>query len=223
MSNIIAVTSAGPGEGKTLASLNLAGALAETGARVLLIDADLRHPRCHRTLGVANDRGLANHLADPAGIGAETLVHAIASPPIFFGPPAWPPPTPPTGDGSASVGIPGAGALPVRLHHRRYTARPSRCRRRHDRRAVDGVVLVVKGNHTPRDIVRRARDRLALAGARVLGVIVNDVAPGLGLHELLDPYARYVLQGRAWEANEEIGSAANVTTDAFHVAFRRKS
>jgi capsular exopolysaccharide synthesis family protein len=207
--NIIAVTSAGPGEGKTLASLNLAGALAETGARVLLIDADLRHPRCHRTLGVANDRGLANHLADPAGIGAETLVHAIASPPIFFVP----------------AGL--ATANPAKLVTApRLSEFLAQVRSQYDyiivdtppvlpvadavmiARAVDGVVLVVKGNHTPRDIVRRARDRLALAGARVLGVIVNDVAPGWDSTSFYDPYARYVLQGRAWEANEEIGSAA---------------
>src|SRR5437879_5960374 len=49
---VIVVTSAVAAEGKTVGSLNLATALAETGSRVLLLEADLRHPRCHRTLGV---------------------------------------------------------------------------------------------------------------------------------------------------------------------------
>jgi Mrp family chromosome partitioning ATPase len=61
---VILVTSARPGEGKTVASLNLASALAELGARTLLIDADLRHPRCHTALGVEDEDGLSSWLAD---------------------------------------------------------------------------------------------------------------------------------------------------------------
>ncbi len=50
---VIAVTSPGAGEGKTLTSINLAGALARGNeARVLLIDADLRRPAVARQLGL---------------------------------------------------------------------------------------------------------------------------------------------------------------------------
>jgi Mrp family chromosome partitioning ATPase len=55
-------------------------------------------------------------------------------------------------------------------------------------READGVVMVVKGNDTPRELVRRAHDRLAQTGARCLGVIVNDVVPGPGDPYLYDPY-----------------------------------
>jgi len=56
---VVAITSAGPGEGKTVTSLNLAGALAQSaGARVLLVDADLHRPAVARYLGLSDERGL---------------------------------------------------------------------------------------------------------------------------------------------------------------------
>ena len=47
-------------------------------------------------------------------------------------------------------------------------------------RRAEGVVLVVKGHDTPRELVRRARDQLQQAGARLLGVVVNNVDLGWG-------------------------------------------
>ena len=54
---VIAVTSPTPGDGKTITTLNLAGALAQaTGARVLLIDADLRRPSVEGYLPFGSER-----------------------------------------------------------------------------------------------------------------------------------------------------------------------
>jgi capsular exopolysaccharide synthesis family protein len=59
----VMVTSAVPGEGKTLTAVNLALTLSESYARrVLLIDADLRAPAVHSVIGIPNDAGLADAL-----------------------------------------------------------------------------------------------------------------------------------------------------------------
>jgi capsular exopolysaccharide synthesis family protein len=56
------VTSAQPLEGKTTTACNIAMALAYGGARVLLVDADMRRPGLHRPLRLSNDRGLSQVL-----------------------------------------------------------------------------------------------------------------------------------------------------------------
>jgi capsular exopolysaccharide synthesis family protein len=63
---IIAVTSAQPLEGKTTTATNMALALAVGGARVLLIDADMRRPSVHKAIRAQNDRGLSQLLAGQA-------------------------------------------------------------------------------------------------------------------------------------------------------------
>ncbi|TMA69420.1 MAG: polysaccharide biosynthesis tyrosine autokinase [Deltaproteobacteria bacterium] len=59
---VILVSSATGAEGKTTTAVNMAAALATCGAKVLLVDADLRQPRCHTTLGVAPSPGLGDYL-----------------------------------------------------------------------------------------------------------------------------------------------------------------
>ena len=59
----VMVTSATAGEGKTTLAIGLALSAARSQKRVLLIDADLRHPTVHEQLGLANDRGLTQLLA----------------------------------------------------------------------------------------------------------------------------------------------------------------
>ncbi|NQV44239.1 MAG: polysaccharide biosynthesis tyrosine autokinase, partial [Rhodospirillales bacterium] len=59
---VIALTSTLPYEGKTMLSLNLARVAAASGQRVLLIDGDLRRPRVHKSLGIANDKSIVELL-----------------------------------------------------------------------------------------------------------------------------------------------------------------
>jgi len=54
----ILFTSAHSSEGKTVSATNTAAMFAQTGARVLLIDGDLRKARCHRVLALENSAGL---------------------------------------------------------------------------------------------------------------------------------------------------------------------
>ncbi|PZU28381.1 MAG: chromosome partitioning protein [Microbacterium sp.] len=68
----LVVTSAAPGEGKTVACANIALALAETGARVALVDGDLRSPRLDAVFGLEGYAGLTEVLT-----GRATLARAM--------------------------------------------------------------------------------------------------------------------------------------------------
>jgi polysaccharide biosynthesis transport protein len=64
---MILVTSAGPGEGKSTVVSNLAVVMAQTGLRVVLVDADLRRATLHRIFGRPNRNGLTDILLQSAG------------------------------------------------------------------------------------------------------------------------------------------------------------
>jgi capsular exopolysaccharide synthesis family protein len=171
---VILVTSAAPGEGKTVSCLNLAAALAETGARVLLLDLDLRHPGCHRALRLPNERGVSTFLAGQAELA--DLAQAVDGLGLTVVPAGPVPPNPAPLIGSARLRdaidgladaydfvvldsppvLPVADAVVLA-------------------READGVVLVVKGHDTPRDLVRQARERLLQANAHMLGAVINNV------------------------------------------------
>jgi succinoglycan biosynthesis transport protein ExoP len=66
---VIGMVSALPGEGKTTVAASFAAFVAKSGARVLLIDADMRNPTMTRTLGYSNAPGLLNLVADKSDLG----------------------------------------------------------------------------------------------------------------------------------------------------------
>jgi succinoglycan biosynthesis transport protein ExoP len=187
---LILVTSATASEGKTVNCLNLAATLAESGSRVLLVDVDLRHPSCHRAFGVENTTGLSNFLAGQTDLGG--IVRTFDKPHIWFIPAGPTPPNPAELVGSARmremmdlarqefdfVILDSPPVTPV--SDALVLARTS-----------DGVVLVVKGQDTPKDIVRRARDQLSLTGAHLLGTVVNNVGPTWGEFRFYQRYYGY--------------------------------
>ncbi len=69
----ILITSPAPGEGKTTVASNLAMALAESGRKVLLVDADFRRPCLHTVFGLRNDKGLSDVLMEDTPPTLETL------------------------------------------------------------------------------------------------------------------------------------------------------
>ncbi len=197
---VIQMTSAGAGEGKTVSALNLATALAEAGSRVLLIDVDMRRPACHQALGVDKARGLSSFLAGQLNL--DDVIQALEAPRIFFIPAGPTPPNPAELVGSQRM----RDALEV-------------LRTRYDfvildsppvlavtdsvllSREADGVVMVVKGHDTPRELLRRARGQLVQANARLLGAVVNNVDLGWGDLFFYNRYYGYysapAVEGRA--------------------------
>jgi polysaccharide biosynthesis transport protein len=187
---LILVTSATASEGKTVNCLNLAATLAESGSRVLLVDVDLRHPSCHRAFGIENTAGLSNFLAGHTELGA--IVRALEKPKIWFIPAGPTPPNPAELVGSTRMREMMAFAREefdfVILDSPPVTPVSDALVLA---RASDGVVLVVKGQDTPKDIVRRARDQLFLTGAHLLGSVVNNVGPAWGEFRFYQRYYGY--------------------------------
>jgi succinoglycan biosynthesis transport protein ExoP len=89
---VILVTSAQPLEGKTTTACNLATVLAYGGARVLLIDADMRRPGVHRTLGIQNGTGLSHLLTGQAT--ARQAIGRLAGPDFWVMTAGLTPPNP---------------------------------------------------------------------------------------------------------------------------------
>ena len=88
----LVVTSAGPGEGKSICSANIAVALAQTGLRVLLVDADMRRPRVHAIFELAQEPGLSNLLTGNAR--ASEAIHKSSLPGLWLMPAGHIPPNP---------------------------------------------------------------------------------------------------------------------------------
>jgi capsular exopolysaccharide synthesis family protein len=167
----ILFTSSAESEGKTTTALHMALMFARLGQPVLVIDADLRRPSCHRLLGVHNTTGLTEVLAGHEGKLRRLELQKTE---LFFLGAGSVPPNPTELLGSARMREV-LGRLRERFAYVLIDAPPlapvsdsvvlSTL--------VDGVVLVVDQKRTPRQTVRDARARLSYARAKVLGVVLN--------------------------------------------------
>jgi capsular exopolysaccharide synthesis family protein len=75
---VVLVTSSEPGAGKSVTTANLAITMAQTNARVLIIDADMRKPRQHKVFGVSNANGLSKLLSGLSGLDNTSLFCNVA-------------------------------------------------------------------------------------------------------------------------------------------------
>jgi succinoglycan biosynthesis transport protein ExoP len=167
-------TSSTQGEGKTLTALNTAVMFTQMGARVLMIDADLRHSSCHKVLGATNALGLTEVLTGQREL--QEMIRPLATPPLFLLTSGSRPPNPVALLGSKKM----LDILASLREHYDYILIDSPpvmpvADAVLLSAMVDGVVLVVNSQETPNYIVRETRARLTYARANVLGVVLNQV------------------------------------------------
>jgi len=168
------VTSAEPGEGKTSIVANLGTVMAQDGRKVLLIDADLRRSRLHRTFEVQNQEGLTSLILDDVD-WQRCLVEADV-PNLYLLPSGPVPPNPSELLGSQRMAqlIEEFQAFadvvlfdtPSALAFADAMVLASR---------VDGVLLVIDSRSTRREAAIRALEMLRNARAKVLGGVLNRV------------------------------------------------
>lgn len=172
---VIALTSAIAGEGKTLSAANLACALAEDPEKkVALVDADLMDPTLHSLFGLDNHRGLSDYLA--GGTMLELVIQKCRLPNLWVLPGGHVPPN------STEL-----------LGGKRMDDLMARLRRDYDYVVIDlppvgsspdssvvgphcdGAVLVVRMGSTQRDYPRQAIARLQESDTVVLGLLLTAI------------------------------------------------
>ncbi len=184
----VVITSAVEGEGKTVTALNVATAFSQTGGRVLLVDGDLRKPRCHEILGIANHSGLADVLTGQKQL--EEVIHQPMAGLFFL---------------SAGSDSPNPAALLGSGTMRDLLARLCE---QYDRVVVDAPpvmpvsdavtlstmadgVLMIVGAPTSKRVIRQACAKLHHVGAKIFGVVLNRVDTASPDYYFYNPYTSY--------------------------------
>lgn len=166
------VTSSGPAEGKSTTIANLAVVYAQTGKKVLLIDADLRKPTVHYTFRLDNLRGLSNIL-----VGETSLDQAINRADVD------------------NLDIISSGPIPPNpselLASRKMERFLEEAKMAYDivifdtppvlavtdaqilANLVDGTILVVLSKETELDAAKKSKEALESASAKLLGAVLN--------------------------------------------------
>jgi len=168
------VTSSQAGEGKTTTVVNTAIALAQAGKQVLLIDADLRRPRCHKLLGLHNKSGLSTFLAGSSQLKSLVQVTPVRNLFVLTSGPIPPNPSELLGSERMAqllrIVPPGINHILLDSPPVLSVTDPMLCAT-----LVDGVMLVVRSGKTPWQLLKRSQRRIRDVNARVLGVVLNSV------------------------------------------------
>ena len=204
------ITSSAPSEGKTTTAVNTALSLAEMGARVLIIDADMRRPRLHSIFNLNNDRGLSGLLSsEPADAAITSAIQRKDDSGLFVLTAGPLPPNPAELIGSEQM-LKLMSAVSQRFTHVIVDSPPVAAFTDGVLIAsmVDGVLLVVSSGKNSRKVVARARKLLQDVGARIIGVVLNKVeATGSHSYYYYSNYYHYEQLDKPSAADEEVTAA----------------
>ncbi len=174
---ILLVASSEPNEGKTTVATNVALSLAQTGANVLIIDADLRRPCLHSIFDLRNHRGLSTILAGEMtrdDVFAMVEQHETGKLHVLAAGPAPPNPAELLGSEqmrrliatfASTYNFIIIDSPPIAAFTDSVLISSM----------VDGVLLVIHGGKSSREIARHSQKMLQEVGARILGVVLNNV------------------------------------------------
>ena len=170
---IIVVTSPLPQEGKTTTSINTAVVLAQAGARVLLVDADMRRPAVHRALKLRNDAGLSTLLASTANPSSYIMSTDVAN---LFAVAAGPTPPQPAELLCSARMRAVLGQWTREFDHVVIDTPPALTVTDSVVLSVlaDAIVLVARSGQTSKTALRRSRALLGRV-CKSVGVVVNDM------------------------------------------------
>jgi len=176
---VLVFTSALPQEGKSTTCLNYATVLAQKGAKVLLVDADLRRPSLARRLAVTSSEGLGSLLLHQAT--TDLVFRPIEELPTLFFMPAGPVPTAPADALSSNRMKEILKLWSANYDHVIIDTPPilSVSDSLALAREADGVIMVIRAGRTPKRALLRSRDLLVRMQARIFGVVLNAVNVGV--------------------------------------------
>ena len=192
--NIVGITSSQPAEGKSLTSINLAYSLAQLNKKVLLIDADMRRSSIDSKLGLESRPGLSNLLTEVNNTGGSIKKYEPE-------------------DESVGFNVICAGDVPPNpselLNSERMERLIAKLRTLFDyividlppvgavvdaqtvSQLVDGMLIVIREDHTSKYILSDCVQQLRLTNTRILGFVVNGSVDGASKGSSYGKYGYY--------------------------------
>jgi capsular exopolysaccharide synthesis family protein len=169
----LVITSAGPADGKTTTSSNVAATFAQQGVRVVLVDCDLRRPRIHEVFGMDKEPGLSQLILGYNGMDEVLRPSQVDNLSVISS--GTPPPNPAELLGSERMlavldelrdrfDLVVLDTPPVLLAPEASVLATS----------ADGVVLVVRAGNTQKAAAQDAAQQLYTVGANLVGSVLND-------------------------------------------------